>query len=313
MTNGLLLAALLILYWIKQPAIISDFGVTSLVNQFVTLAIVALAQTLAVMLGGIDLSVGALLSLVTCVAATFAGPSLVGGVAIMLVCLAIGFVAGLLNGALVTYGRIEPLIATLATSFVFAGLALVIRPQPGGSLSPALTNALSGNWGYLPYGLLVILACLGLIWVPIMRSRLGRSVVAIGNSESGAYASGLKVARTKVLTYGFVGLLAAVAGLVVTAQTTSGDASIGDLYTLNSVAAVVLGGVVLKGGRGTAIGPVLAAFVLSVIVSVLVAWGVSALWQSFIQGAVLLLVLLLVGIRVIRNRHWTAFIRGQTI
>jgi ribose transport system permease protein len=302
------LALVLIFYWIQQPLILSDFGLVSLSNQSVALALVAMAQTLVVIVGGIDLSVGSLISLTTCFAATYMGTSASAAFPVLGATLLLGILTGILNGTLVVFGRIEPLIATLGTSFVFGGIALQIRPQPGGSVPSWFATMLTGNFSFLPYSLVLLLATVGLVWIPVRKSRIGRAIQAVGNSEHSAYLSGLNPRSAKMFAYATAGLLTTIAGLFITAQTTSGDPNVGDVYTLNSIAAVVLGGVSLRGGRGGIVGPILSAFLLSTIVSALLAWGISALWQSLIQGLVLLLVLAGVGLRVQRSESWRDFL-----
>ncbi|HXM30186.1 MAG TPA: ABC transporter permease [Chthoniobacterales bacterium] len=300
-------ALVLLIYWIQQPLILSDFGIVSLCNQSVALSLAAMAQTLVVIAGGIDLSVGSLISLSTCFAATYMGTSEGAAVPVLCATLLIGVLTGALNGALVVFGQLEPLIATLGTSFVFGGIALQIRPQPGGSVPPWFATMLTGNLSFLPYSLVLLLVTVCLIWVPLRKSRIGRAIQAVGNNEHSAYISGLNPKKAKLFAYATAGLLTAVAGLFITAQTTSGDPNVGDAYTLNSIAAVVLGGVSLRGGRGRIAGPILSGFLLSTIVSALLAWGISALWQSLIQGLVLLLVLAGVGLQIQRSESWRQF------
>lgn len=302
------LALVLLIYWIQQPLILSDFGLVSLSNQSVALALAAMAQALVVIVGGIDLSVGSLISLTTCFAATYLGTSAATTLPVLSGTLLLGFLAGTLNGALVVFGRLEPLIATLGTSFVFGGIALQIRPQPGGAVPPWFAAMLTGNFSFLPYSLVLLLATVILVWIPLRKSRTGRAIQAVGNNEHSAYLSGLNPKRAKLLAYATAGLLTTIAGLFITAQTTSGDPNVGDVYTLNSIAAVVLGGVSLRGGRGRIAGPILSAFLLSTIVSALLAWGISALWQSLIQGLVLLLVLAGLGFKVQQSESWREFL-----
>ena len=170
---------------------------------------------------------------------------------------------------LIAYGRLEPLICTFCTLFIYGGLALTIRPQPGGHIADAFANGLTGNLGLLPYAALLLAAMLLLVWLPVFRSRLGRFILATGDSSDSAFASGLPVRRVRVATYALSGLFASVAALFLAAETTSGDASIGNIYTLNSLAAAVLGGVSLTGGRGSVAGAICGAIVLSLILNLL--------------------------------------------
>jgi len=237
--SGLALFVVMFFYWIQQPLILSDFGVAGLFNQSVALTIAAIAQTLVVVSGAIDLSVGSLIGLTACFAATYMGDSVVTAVGIILATLLLGAVAGSLNGVLVAHGKLEPLIATLTTSFVFQGVSLILRPTPGGSVAPWFSSALTGSFGYFPASACLLAVCLLVFWLPVMRSGLGREIEAVGNNEQNAYLSGLSPKRAKIVAYSFSGLLSSAAGLFLVAQTGSGDAALGQVYTLNSIACVV--------------------------------------------------------------------------
>lgn len=299
---GLIL--LLILFVYQQPLILSPFGVTLSVNQGTTLAIVTLAQLVVVLTGGVDLSVGAMVALTNCIAATYMGmhPGMVTGVLILT--LVVGTVAGLINGLVVAYGRVQSIIVTLATLYIYTGLALIVRPQPGGEVPAFFAGTLTGSWIYLPYALVFLLAVILLAWMPLTRSRLGRAIYAIGDNREGARTTGINVPRVEMCAYAAAGFFAACAGLFLTAYTTSGDANIGTEYTLNSVAAVVLGGAVLGGGRGVALGPIIAAYFLSLLISVLFASGISPFYQDLLQGAILVVVLVVANLWRLRGRNW---------
>ncbi|MBO0902871.1 ABC transporter permease subunit [Jiella sonneratiae] len=304
------LIVLLGYYWYQQPLILSPFGFRLLANQGTTLALAALAQLTVVLTGGVDLSVGAIVSLSNTIAATYMGDSPASVVGVVLLTLAAGSAAGLVNGLLVAYGRIQPIIVTLATLYIYSGFALLIRPQPGGSVPGYYASTLTGAWGYLPYSLIVLLVVALCLRMPIMRSRLGTAIYAVGDNPGGAHMSGINVPRTLVSAYVIGGFLAACAGLFLTAQTTSGDATVGTSYTLNSVAAVVFGGAILGGGRGVALGPIVAAFFISIIVSVLFAAGVSSFYQSVFQGAILIVVLMFGNAWTLRARNRLAVLRS---
>lgn len=302
---------LLVGYYVyRQPLILSPFGVTTSVNQGTTLALATLAQLVVVLTGGVDLSVGAMVALTNAIAATYMGTH-PGSVTIVLVLtLVVGTLAGLVNGLVVAYGRIQPIIVTLATLYIYTGCGLLVRPQPGGTVPDFFANALTGSWTYLPYAILFLLAVIGVAWMPLMRSRLGRSIHAIGDNPEGAHVSGINVQRTKLWAYTAAGFFAACAGLFLTAQTTSGDATVGTTYTLNSVAAVVFGGAVLGGGRGVAVGPVFGAYFLSLLISVLFASGVSPFYQNLLEGAILVIVLAVANLWRLRTRNWLHVMTG---
>ncbi len=235
------------------------------------------------------------------------GNSALGVASVVVASLVIGLALGAFNGLVVAYGRIEPLIGTFCTSFIFAGSALIILPRPGGSVPDGFAAALTGNWGPLPFSLVLLAAAVLLVWVLVFGSRLGRYITAIGDDPERARISGLPVRRVALASYMLAGLFSAITALFLAAETTSGDPSIGGIYTLNSLAAAVLGGVSLMGGRGTVIGPILGSFVLSIILNALGVFNVSAFWQDFIEG--LMLVLGLGGFRVLRAASWLSVLR----
>jgi ribose transport system permease protein len=218
------------------------------------------------------------------------GSALQAGLGAVVV-LAAGALCGLINGLIIVYGRLQPIITTLATGTVYYGIALGLRPVPGGDVHAGIADALTGA---LPDGMpamLVVLAVVVLVvWVPYRRSTIGRAALAIGSAEGAAYMSGVPIGRAKLVTYTLAGLLAAIGGLLLTFVTYSGEASstIGGVYTLNSIAAVVIGGTSLAGGAGSAIGSIFGAFVLRTIGDLLFVFDLEPLWQPLFQGIILL-------------------------
>lgn len=265
---------------------------TTAANKGVLLAIVAMAQTLPVLTAGIDLSIGMVFVLTNCLASHLVvGSAAQAGLGVVIV-LAVGALCGLINGLIIVYGRLQPIITTLATGTVYYGIALALRPVPGGDVHAGLADALTGALPGLgvPTMLVVLLAVVLLVWVPFRRSVVGRAALAIGSSEPAAYMSGVAIGRTKIVTYTLAGLLAAVGGLLLTFVTYSGEASsaIGGVYTLNSIAAVVIGGTSLAGGAGSAIGSIFGALVLRTIGDLLFVFDLEPLWQPLFQGIILL-------------------------
>jgi ribose transport system permease protein len=264
---------------------------TTATNKGVLLAIVAMAQTLPVLTAGIDLSIGMVFVLANCLASHLVvGTPLQVAFGVVVV-LAVGALCGAINGVIIVYGRLQPIITTLATGTVYFGISLGLRPVPGGDVHAGLADALTGALpGGVPAMLVVLLVVVLLVWVPFRRSVLGRAALAIGSSEGAAYMSGVAIGRTKIVTYTLAGLLAAIGGLLLTFVTYSGEASsaIGGVYTLNSIAAVVIGGTSLAGGAGSAIGSIFGAFVLRTIGDLLFVFDLEPLWQPLFQGLILL-------------------------
>jgi ribose transport system permease protein len=301
----IILLALLTAFGILQPRLFTKPVITSTSNQGMALAFAGMGQTVVVLTGGIDLSVGPMVSLSNSLASTIFGDSVIGVIGAFLLILLVGSVAGLINGLIVVYGRIQPIIVTLATGSIYSGIALWIRPQPGGYVPRWYGDLLTGRIFDLIPGALVLLALvIIIIWLPFRKSKLGLSVYAVGSNEGAAFMSGVNVAQAKLAAYTMGGFLSAVAGLFLTAQTSSGDATIGAVYTLLSIAAVVLGGTSLFGGSGGIAGTIAGAFALSIIASVLFFAGVNPLSQPFFEGLILLLAVSLGATRIftVKNR-----------
>jgi ribose transport system permease protein len=275
-------------------------------NKGVLLAFIAMAQTLVVITAGIDLSVGMIFILTNCLASMLVVgtpmETALGVVAVLLV----GVLCGALNGAIVIYGRLQPIVATIATGAVYFGIALLLRPFPGGSVNEDLADALTGRlFGVIPSSLVALVAVVLVIWVPFRRSVFGRAAYAAGSSEVAAYMSGVPIKRGKFLAYTLAGLLAAIGGLFLTFFTYTGEAAYasGNAYTLFSIAAVVLGGVSLFGGRGSAIGAIFGAFAFRTIGDLLFVFDFDPLWQPLFQGVVLLLAVSLGAFALFRVKN----------
>ncbi len=276
-------------------------------NKGVLLALVAMAQALVVITAGIDLSVGMILLLTNCLASwiVVGSPAMTafGVVAV----LAAGMLCGAINGLLVIYGRLQPIVVTIATGAIYFGIALLLRPFPGGSVNETLADAFTGRiFGVFPASLLALLAVVLVVWVPFSRSVAGRAAYAAGSSEAAAYMSGVPIRRGKFAAYALAGLIAGMGGLFLTFFTYTGEAAYasGSGYTLWSIAAVVLGGVSLYGGRGSAIGAIFGAFAARTTGDMLFVFDIDPLWQPLLQGIVLLLAVSIgaFGLFRVRNR-----------
>lgn len=301
-----LFLAMFALFVAKHPAGLSGNVINTAANKGVLLALVAMAQTLPVLTSGLDLSVGSVFVMTNCVASNvLAGtPGQIAlGVAAVL---ASGLVCGAINGLVVVVGRLQPIIATLATGAVYQGIALWLRPAPGGEVHEGFADFMTSSlYDAVPVSVLVLLATVLVIWLPYRRSALGRAAYAVGSSEQAAYMSGVPVARAKLATYVLAGLLAAIAGLLLTCVTESGEANalLAGGYTLSSIAAVVIGGTALYGGSGGAIGTIFGAFVLRTIGDLLFVFDMDALSQPLFLGVVLLISVSLGSLRLLRVKR----------
>jgi ribose transport system permease protein len=295
------------IYTANHPAGFTANVAQTAANKGVLLAFVAMAQTLVVITAGIDLSVGMIFLLTNCLASWLVVGTPMETTLGVVAVLAAGVLCGALNGAIVIYGRLQPIVATIATGAMFYGVALLLRPFPGGSVNEDLADALTGQvFGVIPASLVVLALVVLIVWVPFSRSVLGRGAYAAGSSEAAAYMSGVPIRRAKFAAYALSGLLAAMGGLFLTFFTYTGEAAYasGNAYTLFSIAAVVLGGVSLFGGRGSAVGAIFGALAFRTIGDLLFVFNLDALWQPLFQGLILLVAVSLgaFGLFRVRNR-----------
>lgn len=276
-------------------------------NKGTLLALVAMAQALVVITSGIDLSVGMIFVLTNVVASWVVTGSPAQTAVGVVIVLLVGLACGVVNGLIVIYGRLQPIVATIGSGAVFFGIALILRPLPGGSVNEDLADAMTGRlFGFLPASLVMLAAIVLLVWLPFRRSVTGRAAYAAGSSEAAAYMSGVPIRRGKFAAYALAGLLAGIGGLFLTFFTYSGEASTSSAstYTLFSIAAVVLGGVSLYGGKGSAVGAIFGAFAFRTIGDLMFVFDLDALWQPLFQGIILLLAVSFgaIGLLQVRNR-----------
>ncbi len=252
-----------------------------------TLMLAASGQTIVLIRGGIDLSIGGVISLGTVLAATNFGDDPLQVAGWSLIILAVGFAIGAVNGILITVLRLQPFLVTLSGWSILTGIALIILPTDGGSVPSWWTG-----FGYSIFlglsGPVWILMALILFWYWFRATRLGIVIQATGSSERSAVLSGVSILRTNIATYGLSGLFAAAAALYLTTQTGTGSPLIGRDYILPSVAAAVVGGVSLFGGRGHLVGTIIGAFILTIIGDLVFALRVSSYWQPVMAGLILL-------------------------
>jgi ribose transport system permease protein len=286
-------AALLVFTKLIQPRY-GVTGVQGLAISVLPLALAAVAQAIVVISGGIDLSIGSMMALTNVVAASLMlGRSDEVSVVVVVGVLLLGLVLGAINGALVVLTRVPDIVVTLAMSFVWAGSALLVLKTPGGGSAQWLKDLVLGPLGneWIPKAAVVLVVVVVLIWWPVRRSRLGLSLYAVGSNQLAAFRSGVSVGRTKILAYSLMGLFAAFAGLSLTANTGIGNPLSGS-YTLQSVAAVVLGGVSLAGGRGGVFGPIVAVLILALLRTDMTFLNLNPNLATSAQGIILISVVM---------------------
>ncbi len=293
------LLAALVAYWTTVPARFGSFDVQTLAIDALPLAFVAIGQAIVVVSGGIDLSVGSLISLMNVLSARFmASMSTREAILFALLLVVASVAAGAVTGGLIVLTRVPDIIATLAMLFVWAGVALVVLEVPGGGAPLGYAKLGSGYTlsPWLPTGLVILIATVALVWLPLRWRRPGLALYAIGSNRARAYLSGVPVSLTRVGAYALGGGFAGLAGLTLTATSGVGDPLSGQYYTLNSVAAVVLGGVSLLGGVGGVAGPIAAAFILTLVKTLMILKGVDQNYAQVFQGTLIILVVMVGGL-----------------
>jgi len=300
------LFGLLVLFLAMTKAIQPTYGASELqdlARGALPLALAAVAQTIVVVSGGIDLSVGPMMALASVTAASLMQDQGEGfGVVVAVGVLAMGLAIGAINGSLIVLTRVPDIVVTLAMSFVWAGCALLVLDSPGGGASTWLKGLVNGSVGseWIPRAFITLIVLVGIVWVPLRRSRTGISLYAIGSDRLAAFRSGVPVGRMKILAYALTGLFSALGGLALTGYTGIGAPVPGN-YTLLGIAAIVLGGVSLAGGRGGVVGPVIAVAILSIIRSDLTFLNVNPNLATVIQGLILIGVVMLGSLLALRR------------
>lgn len=310
-TVGVWVLLVLLLVW--YATLIPRFGafqITSITKNSLPLAYLAIGQAVIVIAGGIDLSVGAMMVLANSAAAVYMDGTSLGGALVVGVAIMVGL--AILNGFvgwIINVSKVPDIVVTLATSFIYAGIALLVLPGPGGSTAPEFrfifTGATSGTGSnFWPPLIMMIIPTIIVAWF-MRRTRSGLSIYASGSDLNAAYLSGVDTGRAKIKAYAVGGALAGLAGLATIALTGSGDPrfSVGSNATLNSVAAIVIGGIALTGGVGSVVGAVAAAVIIIFLNPILVVIGIDQNTAQVIQGALIALVMMVGGLLELRRRR----------
>jgi len=307
-TWSVALWVILALLFLVTKIINPGFGARQLVSLAVSMlpiAFAAVGQAIVVISGGIDLSVGSMMALTNVTAAVLmkeAGPEL--SVLVVLGVIAMGAVLGLVNGALVVWSRVPDIVVTLAMAYVWAGCALLVLGTPGGGAAEWFTALGRGTliFDWLPKSFVLLVVVVGVVWLPLRGSRLGLSIYAVGSNRLAAFRSGVNVGGTKVAAYALTGLFSGLGGLALTMNTGIGTPIPGP-YTLLAVAAVVLGGVSLAGGRGGIVGPIVAVAILALIRTDLILLSVDANLTTVIQGVIMVGVVMVGAYLTLRRKR----------
>ena len=284
-----LLLAILIVATILQPRFATAENIKNVLVQATALGIISVGQTFVILTAGIDISVGSIASLVVVIMSHLADRNADGVIGAVLAGLAAGVLVGLLNGLGITRLHVSPFMMTLGTMSVAAGVALQLRPQPGG-LIPAEFGWLASNQFLgipVPIYLFALVVLVG--GFVLKFTRFGKHIYAVGGNEETTRLSGLPTDRIKVGAYLVSGLCAAIAGVFLSSRIRSGDASIGTSFGLDSITAVVLGGTSLFGGKGSLAGTIAGVFIIASLSNIMNLIGVSTYYQYILKGGILII------------------------
>lgn len=296
----LLLVIALVINYALQPNLFELRTINRNIRGFLPAIILAIGQTIVIVGGGVDLSIGAIVSMVNAILVSSLTPESTPEQVILaiLVGCGAGLMAGAVNGLCVAYLRLQPIVTTYATSFLFSGAALLILPRPGGAIPEVLEDTYRATPLDIPFALYMVVLLM-IVWVLLRSTRFGQYLYATGGKADAAYATGVPVNRIRLTSYMLAGLFAAFAALAYTVYTGSGNARSGDDMTLPSVVAVVLGGTRLSGGQGSAIGTIFGVIILGIFRNIISFANIDSWLQTLVNA--LIIVAALAGPGLVRR------------
>ncbi len=285
---------------LATPNFLTPYNLAIVMRQVSFIGIVAAGQTLVLLLGGIDLSVGAIAGLTAILGALLMTAGGVDPFVAMSIAVGIGFVLGLVNGVFIAYLKLNAFIVTLATGEVYAGTILVLtRGYSITDLPPQFAFLGQGSIGPVPVSVVIMLIVFGTLIFVASRTPFGRSIFAIGGNRVAARFVGLRVERVEMLVYALSGMLAALAGMLFVSRMSAGQPTIGASWLMPSITAAIIGGTSLAGGVGTVFGTLLGATFMGVLANGIVLINVSSYWERVIIG---LFVIIAVLVDLFRQR-----------
>ncbi len=289
----IILVVIIVVVSLISPTFRKPANIRNIIAQCAVLAVVAIAQTNVLLIGGIDMSVSSVISFGTISVAMFSDTGAGGMVFSLVLALAVGAVTGLVNGIGVVRFKIPAMIITISTQALLKGICLVLMPKSGGKVNAAFAAFLKTRFGVINVSAIIALILYVLFFFLYHYTKFGRSMYAVGNSELYAAQSGVPVKKTIILTYVVSGLVSAVAGIILAARISTGNPLVGDPYAMNSVASAVVGGVSMTGGVGTVLGALSGAVIMSLINNVINNMDISPYYQYITRGFVLVVSLLI--------------------
>jgi ribose transport system permease protein len=281
-----------------QPNMFALDTLNGNMRVFLPLILLTVGQAIVLLGGGIDISVGGIVSIVNTILATRVGldgtPEKMWQ--FVIVSLLAGILAGAINGFFIAYLRLQPIITTYATSFLYVGFALFILPNPGGGIPAEVANLYRTVTPLgLPLAFYIIAILLGL-WLYVSSTRYGKFLFAVGGKAEAAYETAVPVTTIQFSTYVISGFMAALAGIAITMLSGSGSAEIGNSMTLNSITAVVIGGNAMSGGVGGVAGPIMGAITLNLIQNIISFAHIDTWWETLVKATIIVVALATPGV-----------------
>lgn len=304
LTTVIALIILMAVITIINSNFLTANNLLNLLLQVTSNALIAFGMTFVILTGGIDLSVGSILALSSALTAGLLGSGMPVALAI-LSSLILGCILGMMNGLLISYGKLAPFIVTLATMTIFRGATLVYTN--GNPITKGLSDTFLFQFlgqGYIvgiPFPVIIMFIVFIVLYVLLHKTAFGKSVYAIGGNEKAAYISGVKLNKVKIIIYSISGMMASISGLIITSRLSSAQPTAGASYEMDAVAAVVLGGTSLSGGKGRILGTLIGALIIGVLNNGLNIIGVSAFWQQVVKGVVILIAVLIDRFKVVKQ------------
>ena len=278
-----------------NPNFIAPTNLFNLLRQVSTNALIAFGMTFVIITGGIDLSVGSTLALTSAVMAGVIASG-IDPILAMLLSLILGTILGGINGLLITKGKMAPFIASLATMTIFRGLTLVYTDgNPITGIGDSFIFKYMGR-GYLfgiPFPVILMIISFAILYVVLHKTTFGRKTFAIGGNEKASFIAGIKNDRVKIGVYAISGLMASLAGIIITSRLNSAQPTAGASYEMDAIASVVLGGTSLSGGRGRIMGTLIGALIIGTLNNGMNLLGVSSFYQQVVKGIVIIIAVLL--------------------
>ncbi|MEA4853029.1 MAG: ABC transporter permease [Christensenella sp.] len=299
----LILIVVLVIGGFSSDRFFNPANMGNVVEQAVALGIVAMGQMLVILLGGIDLSTGAVVSVTTTILSYELVAYPYGIIVTIIIALAVGAAVGAFNGIGITKFKIPPFIMTLATMCIVNGVALNIRPIPGGSVPYEFMDLLNGRFGVITHAVILWAAIAIIIAVVLTKMRFGRAIYAVGGNPHTAELSGISVRKTTMKSHILCSMLAAVGGIYLSARVGTGDSTLGNMYSMDSITVCVLGGVSLFGGRGNIVGLFAATFILCLLSNILNMAGVSSYYQYVFKGLIMLVTVMIFSLKDLKGKE----------